>query len=112
MKYSCGTDIVLNSRFKSYDLKKAKYFLTKKEFEEYLEKDDLYKPLYLAGRWAAKEAIFKAISIYTKTLSKKIEIVNDANGKPICSNVKNISVSISHEKEYTIAFAIFENNTD
>ena len=50
MKYSCGVDIVLNSRFNSYDDTKAKYFLTDKEFEEYLKKENSYKPFYLAGR--------------------------------------------------------------
>lgn len=112
MKYSCGVDIVLNSRFNSYDDTKAKYFLTDKEFEEYLKKENSYKPFYLAGRWAAKEAIFKAISNNIKILVKDIEVLNNKNGKPICTNINNVSISISHEREYAIAFAIYENNAD
>lgn len=111
MKYTCGVDIVLNDRFKTYDIKKVKFILTENEYLEYLKKDVLYKPIFLAGRWAAKEAIFKAISKSSnKTISKNIEIINDNDGKPICTNINNVSVSISHEKKYTIAFAIYEHN--
>ena len=35
-----------------------------------------------------------------------IEILTDITGQPYCSNLKNIKVSISHEKEMTIAVAI------
>lgn len=66
---------------------------------------------HLAGRFAAKEAIFKALNI--KNLSwKEIEILNDKIGRPIVS-ISNrqakgidIQISISHVKTYAVASAI------
>lgn len=74
-----------------------------------------------AGRWSAKEAVFKSLGVPSKGAGaplKDIEIVNDANGAPIVSlhddaataaekaGVKNINVSISHSDTQAIAIAI------
>ena len=73
----------------------------------------------LAGRWAAKEAVSKALGSGFKGFGfYDIEIFNDELGAPqvrlqggaatranqvgICS----ISVSISHEREYAVAMAL------
>lgn len=63
---------------------------------------------FISGRWAAKEAIIK---IFDKKISfSKISILNCPSGKPqvYINDIfdKNIMLSISHEKEYTVAFAI------
>ncbi len=66
---------------------------------------------HLAGRFAAKEAIFKAAG--EKNLSwKNVEILNDRDGKPYCNIIGKfckdieIHVSISHVKNYAVANAI------
>ena len=66
---------------------------------------------HLAGRFAAKEAVFKALG--DKDLSwKDVEVVNDPDGRPRCvilnNKGKNVSVqvSISHVKSYAVASAI------
>ncbi|KAI8145418.1 fatty acid synthase [Fennellomyces sp. T-0311] len=78
-----------------------------------------------AGRWSAKEAVFKAISSYGKIQSdgagaplKDIEIVADQVGAPqvvltgkaksaaSSAGIKNINVSISHSGPYSIAVAL------
>jgi len=66
---------------------------------------------HLAGRFAAKEAVFKALG--DKRLSwKDVQILNDPDGKPHCSLLnrnfgkKDIYVSISHVKNYAVANAI------
>lgn len=66
---------------------------------------------HLAGRFAAKEAIFKALGDSTFAF-KDIEIMNDKQGKPFCRIGKPVSgeieilVSISHVKNYAVASAI------
>lgn len=71
---------------------------------------------HLAGRFAAKEAIFKAAGD-AKIGFKDIEIFNDKAGRPYCKfrngKGKNIevSVSISHVKTYAVANAIATQKT-
>jgi holo-[acyl-carrier protein] synthase len=71
---------------------------------------------HLAGRFAAKEAIFKAVGD-AKIGFKDIEIYNDRAGKPYCTfrngKAKNIhiNVSISHVKTYAVANAIATKKT-
>lgn len=62
---------------------------------------------YVAGRFAAKEAIIKALSDYELPRMQDIIILNDEKGKPVVT-YKNfdILVSISHEKEYAVATAV------
>ncbi len=66
---------------------------------------------HLAGRFAAKEAVFKALGDATLGW-KDVEILNDESGKPRCAilNKKGdsvaVSVSISHVKSYAVASAL------
>jgi holo-[acyl-carrier-protein] synthase len=72
-------------------------------------KTSLYQ--HLAGRFAAKEAIFKAVG--DNQLSwQDIQIHNDQEGKPVClflngrgKNI-NVHISISHVKTYAVANAV------
>ena len=66
---------------------------------------------WLAGRFAAKEAIYKAINSYYNCSLRNIEILVDKNGAPYCE-IENfeIYISISHDEEYAIAFAIVCTN--
>ena len=68
---------------------------------------------FLAGRFAAKEAIYKAINQVLPSLKlKDIVVLNDESHKPyVLKPVLEdmvIWVSISHEKDYAIAQAILE----
>lgn len=77
---------------------------------------------HYAARFAAKEAIFKAISTLMKdkySISwKNVEVLNDENGKPEINflslddktekeinKIKSIDMSISHIENYAIASA-------
>lgn len=68
-------------------------------------------PLRVAGRWAVKEAVAKALSI---SLSwQDVEILNDDLGKPHATIVglppfTRVLVSISHEKGHAVGMAIVE----
>lgn len=68
---------------------------------------------FLAGRFCAKEAVYKALSgIEEKLFLRDIVILNDSSGKPFVDQPrykdKNIFISISHEKDYAVAQAIVE----
>lgn len=67
---------------------------------------------YYAGRFAAKEAIFKAMGIAHLSW-QELTIINDTDGKPVChcrnSDFKHhLTVSISHSRDYAVASAIVE----
>jgi len=67
---------------------------------------------FLAGRWAVKEAIYKAIPDFCKGMSyATFTILNDAGGKPYVAFPTfegNLQVSITHERKYAVAFVVAE----
>ena len=121
LKIYCGTDIIEIERVKKCieDEKIGENFkervYTEKEIE-YCESKKNQKYQHYAGKFAAKEAVFKAISKqignkYSITW-KDIEILNNEQGKPEVKITgvelenlqdENIDVSISHCKEYAVA---------
>ncbi|BDU67687.1 MAG: holo-ACP synthase [Candidatus Tyloplasma litorale] len=105
-----GIDIVSKARIKL--LKNKTRFLNKDELEFLSKlKDEDSKMDFISGRWASKEAIIKASN--KKIKFYEISILNEDNGKPyvLFKNLKNdnIKISISHEKDYTVAFSIIIN---
>lgn len=118
MQIFCGTDIIEIDRIKDSIEDKGNLFLkriyTQAEIE-YCESRKKAKYQHYAGRFAAKEAIFKAIS---ENLNDKfeitwtdVEIINDRFGKPkvFFLNEKfkiQCDISISHCKTYATAMAI------
>jgi holo-[acyl-carrier protein] synthase len=117
MKITCGTDIIEIERVKesieNIGTKFIERVYTEKEIE-YCESRKRQKYQHYAGRFAAKEAAFKAISkILDDKYSvcwKDFETINDGQGRPsiILHNIntekiESIDVSISHCKEYAIA---------
>ena len=118
----CGTDIIEISRIKKAIETNDKFIdriFTDSEIL-YSESKKSKKYESYAARFAAKEAIYKAISGFIQKedfLWKSIEIVNDSCGKP-CVNLqievkrlKEIDVSMSHCREYATAqvIAVFED---
>ena len=100
-----GCDIVENRRLIGKSDKFIDMVLTDKEKQLYQKKGIEF----LAGRFAAKEAIMKCLPDIKKYSFTDIEVLNDDNGKPY-TNIEGIEdISISHEKEYTIAVALYKN---
>ena len=117
MKISCGTDIIEIKRIKESINDLGTKFLervyTDKEIE-YCESKNNQKYQHYAARFAAKEAVFKAISSRLNNKYdigwKNIEVVNDENGRPHAGlldieiqEIEEMDISISHCKEYAIA---------
>ena len=117
MKISCGTDIIEIDRIKSSIENIGDKFLytiyTEKEIE-YCESRKAQKYQHYAARFAAKEAIFKALStrIMGEYMWTDFEVLNDGNGKPQVflkspiDNLEDIDISISHCKKYAVATVI------
>jgi holo-[acyl-carrier protein] synthase len=103
-----GCDIVAIARFRKDAEKLAQRILTQDEAKLYAQLSETRKPEWLAGRFAAKEAIAKALG-QDKVITQ-ISVLSTDEGKPICAiEGYSILVSISHEKEYAIAYAIVQN---
>ena len=121
-----GVDIIQNSRIKKLIIKKS--FINrsfgKQEIE--LSKKVKNKVNYFAKRFAAKESFVKSLGTgFRENLNlKDIEILNDKLGKPyffISKKIHNIInkkfkikrfnlfLSISDEKDYSIAFTILQS---
>ncbi|MBO5348687.1 MAG: holo-ACP synthase [Clostridia bacterium] len=118
MKLNIGNDIIETERIKKlcekYNEKFKNKVFTNKEIE-YCESKGINKYQSYAGRFAAKEAIFKAISSKLNNKYqinwKDIEIINNSSGKPHVNLnnvdfIEDIDISISHVKEYAMATAI------
>ncbi len=61
---------------------------------------------YLGGRFAGKEAVMKAFCKGIGEMSfQQIEILNNECGAPYL-NIENANISISHEKNYVVAFVV------
>jgi len=105
-----GIDIVENQRVrKSMSDAFARKVLSKEELEKYDAYNDNRKVEFLAGRFAAKEAIIKCLSDYELPVMSNLNIINNEKGKPeIKYKDYEIELSISHEKNYSVAIAILK----
>lgn len=117
-----GVDIVEINRFKKIIKKYGSRFLervfTVQEILYCKNKIDLGAPSY-SVRFAAKEAMFKAIGTGLRhgLTWKDIEVVNDDLGKPFFKfygkaakiiQDRKVKLSLSHSMENSIAFVIIE----
>ena len=120
-----GVDLVNNKRIKS-SIKNKKFVIrTFCKNEILYSKKIINKTNYFSKRFAAKEALVKAIGIgFRDGLNfKDIQVLNNKLGKPdyiitpklknLVKKIKkvknfNLFLSISDEKDYSIAFAIIQ----
>jgi holo-[acyl-carrier protein] synthase len=125
MIHGVGVDILRNERIRNgfdEDSPFVRMTFTKAERTEASERHSPQD--YYCGRFAAKEAVYKAISPNDDSLGvADIEIVAGAHGKPEVSfskamtvylqacGIVNVQVSISEEDEYTLAFAVAEKRS-
>lgn len=98
-----GCDIVENKRFNNINDNFVRIVLTNKEIELF----NKYGLNFIIGRFAAKEAIMKCFDCKIYNFLD-IEILKDISGKPQV-NIPSVELSISHEKDYTIAVAVIND---
>ncbi|EHJ56596.1 phosphopantetheine-protein transferase domain protein [Streptococcus urinalis FB127-CNA-2] len=91
----------------------ASRVLTKQEKEKFESLKGQRRMTYLAGRWAGKEALSKALGTGIGQLSfQDIEILNDDKGVPYFSKLNfdgKAHISISHSGDYVEASVILED---
>lgn len=117
MKVKTGVDIIEVERIQEAIQKQGNTFLnnvyTSNEIA-YCNNTGKMTYQHYAARFAAKEAIYKAISefVYSNedNILKKIEITNTKSGRPIANieklhieNIESIDISLTHIKKYAIA---------
>ena len=120
-----GVDVIQNKRIKSLVNNKKFIKRTFGNNEVKFSKKIIDKTNYYAKRFAAKEAFAKSLGIgFRNNLNlKDIEILNDKIGKPyylISKKINhiinkrfkvkkyNLFLSISDEKDYSVAFTILQ----
>ena len=117
-----GIDIVEIKRLERVSKKWGKPFLSKVFTNRELAyaRSKRFPEQHLAARFAAKEAIFKALGEVERNFVgwKNIEILNDAYGKPVVHwhndaeavrkkrKLKGAVVSLSHTENYAVASAM------
>jgi holo-[acyl-carrier protein] synthase len=122
MIYGIGIDLVKIERMKAVVDKWGKKFFervfTENEIAYCYERKEPY--LSLAVRFAAKEALIKAIGSEVFIPLMDIEVMNFENGKPSIKtkgkleeffkekSIKHCHLSLSHEKEFGIACVVLE----
>jgi holo-[acyl-carrier protein] synthase len=115
-----GTDIVDVWRLRRMDPEHRDNF-TRKNLspDEISLLPDTNTETFIAGRYAAKEALAKALGFHTFS-NAVLTILNDAGGRPVIENadllIRNkdpresytFHLSISHNSDYAVAFVVIE----
>lgn len=112
MIYGIGVDIVSNERIKLLHERFGERFLnrvfSKREIEYCMNHSNPYP--HLSARFAVKEALIKALKKPKGLRFKDIELINLSDGSPTIfikkRNNQDIFVTISHEKQYSVAFVM------
>lgn len=123
MVIGIGTDIIEIKRIKEAVTKNPRFIekcFTVNEQEFFNNKKNSFQSI--AGTFAAKEAVSKALGTgFTIFELKDIEILRDKNGKPYVYiynkaketsdklNISKILVTISHSREYAVAYALAQD---
>ncbi len=130
MIFGIGTDIISVERIEQslerHGDKFAERILSEAELEKYQElckKRPKNKVAFLAKRFAAKEAISKALGTGMRKGIDfvQLSIIHDALGKPMVTlsgkaeqwakqnHIQKVQVTLSDEKHYAVAFAVAES---
>jgi len=120
MIYGIGIDIAKNERIKNavdrWGEKFLKRVFTDDELRYCLSRTNPYSSL--SARFAAKEAFIKAVGDYVTF--RDVEVILNKDGKPFLKlhrrakemasdrMIRNNHVSLSHEKDYSIAIVLLE----
>ena len=121
-----GVDYMLKARLEDFNTPGSRAFYVKTfttgEHKEAMLRDD--PQTYYAGRFAAKEAIFKALNMSSDDARlNEIEIIANTYGQPQVylrdwtktyankQGIQDVLISITHETDTVVAFAVARGNS-
>lgn len=122
MIYGVGTDIIEISRIRKAAQRESflRRVFTEQEITLCREKHDFFASL--AARFAAKEAVVKALGTgFRECKWREVEILSNPLGKPLlvlhggaqdiarCLGIINIEVTMSHSRDNAVAFCTAES---
>ena len=108
MKVRTGTDIVRVASFKR-SLENGRQTLLDRCFHIEEQEDD--RPHHLAGVFAAKESVIKALALEAGSWLS-VRIYHESSGRPVVElvgledTVESIDVSITHDGVYAVASCV------
>ena len=118
--YHIGTDIIEIARIREAVNHWGERFLHR-VYTDSEVRQCRKSPSSLAARFAGKEAVIKALGTANKGISwREIEILSQPSGKPVIRlygraqdeatslGIDEFAISLSHSKEYAIAFVVGE----
>lgn len=123
--YGIGNDIVAIDRIRQTYQRFGRRFIDKiltLDEQQLLPQNESILPAYLAKRFAAKEAISKALGtgLGARFRFHDAAILKNIDGQPyvvvseyiqkICPTIKKVHISLSDEKEYAFAVCVIEKN--
>ncbi len=119
---SCGLDLVeiprIEALYRKYGSKFIDKILSENEKELFVKSKKPFE--FLAGRWAAKEAVYKCLNLRGSVLWSDISIERKNNGAPMLrlvgrashasyqAGISSIHLSLSHTTSFAAAQAIAE----
>ena len=116
-----GVDIVDLKRFRIMDSRRlgkiANRILTEQELTNFTNTPDQLKYIFLSKHWAVKEAVAKSFGtgIRGNVVWKNIQMQKNDLGQPkvqfqsaLYTPGSNCHVSISHDGDYVVAYAVLE----
>nr|CCA16412.1 conserved hypothetical protein [Albugo laibachii Nc14] len=128
--FGIGVDIAYIPRFRRTFERYGERFLKRayhpNEIREFQNKSARSRVLFLASRWAVKEAVFKAFQ-HHRISFPEIVVVSSSKDKhqcapqlKFCGNLRSLAqslnivepkISISHDQEYAIAYVILQQQS-
>lgn len=101
-----GVDMVQINRASEKHAKLAKRVLTPNEYLIYQSLDENKQAEFFAGRFAIKEAYYKALG-NNSIGYQDVDISYDENGRP-CVQDPLVHISLTHDGAYALAFVVIE----
>lgn len=118
MTRGIGIDIAQIDRYRTLGENTIRHILSPCELEEFHSLSEKSAPAFLASRFAAKEALVKALGTgFGPVMAHDLTVAHDGNGRPYFTFSEKaealfsglaVHLSISHERDYAAAMVVLD----